>query len=385
MERPAAAGDGDWAFIGDVPGSDFSILFWLKALMGFYVGLNRRPDDPFFVARDRTRPYTYRAAMADFRMRCARVGLPPNLFGLHSCRVGGYNTSVDANGEDITTLHGGWSSTESAFRYRRFSILKDVLPMAARMVRRFAGESDDGPVDEAEPGRTERVIVGRRKGTPLRRRSPSKAAASAAGPSGSDTTLAADLPNLVNTSDSDALLDEARREVAAQRSARPKAKDLPPGFVPRLRAGAHLARAYTVYVGPDGVAHDTVAKAWVAHTQSMRNIPRSRSDPDLTVAAAVPHGERSSPSLSRSRSSPHISVGADAVLPRAPAAVCALAPGADVPSSSADTPTRRSKSPARRGRKSVAVPPLSRAKEVKGRELRALLASSETLATKSGR
>ena len=264
--------------------------------------------------------------------------------------------------------------------------------MAARMVRRFAGESDDGPEDEAEPGRAERVIVGRRRGTPMRRRSPSRTAASAAGPSGTDTSLAAGLPNLMNTTDSSGLLDEARREVAAQRVAGPKAsKDLPPGFVSRLRAGTHLARAYTVYVGPDGVAHDSVAKAWVAHTKSMRNIPRSSSDPDLRSAARVVGGGRSSPSLSRSRSNSHIRVDADTVEARA--AACTSAPAADVPSSSADTPSARDKSPARRGtcsawsparrgRESVAVPPLSRAK---GRELRALLASSETLATRSGR
>ena len=131
MERPAAAGDGDWSYVGDEPGSWFSVLFWLKALMAFYAGYDRKDDDPFFVARDRTRPYTYRCAMSDFRKRCERVGLPSNLYGLHSCRVGGYNSSIDANGEEITTLHGGWSNVESASRYRRFSILRDVLPMAS--------------------------------------------------------------------------------------------------------------------------------------------------------------------------------------------------------------------------------------------------------------
>ena len=368
MERPAAAGDGDWAYVGDVPGSTFSILFWLKALMAFYAGLNRRPDDPFFVARDRTRPYTYRAAMADFRVRCARVGLPPDLFGLHSCRVGGYNTSVDANGEEITTLHGGWSSTENASRYRRFNVIKDVLPMVSRMVRRFAGESESDPAEDATPGLPERVVMGRRRGTPSRRRSPSAPATPAAGPSGGGSSLAAGLPDLVNTTDSDALLNAARREVAAQRSA--KSKEIPPGFVPRLRSGAHLARAYTVYQAPDGRTYDSIPRAWIAHTQSMRDIPRSRSDPDLASRArgGAGSGRSSSATLPRVRSNPHLCVAVDA-----PAAL---------PSSSADTPTRRSKSPVRRGRKSVAVPAPQRAKN---RELRALLASSERMATKSGR
>ena len=379
MERPAAAGDGDWAYVGDTPGSTFSILFWLKALMAFYAGLNRRPDDPFFVARDRTRPYTYRAAMADFRMRCARVGLPPNLFGLHSCRVGGYNTSVDANGEEITTLHGGWSSAENASRYRRFSVVKDVLPMVSRMVRRFAGESEADLADEAGQSIPERVVVGRHRGTPARRRTPAPRATPGAGPSGGDTSLAAGLPDLVNTTNSDALLDTARREVAAQRGA--KSKDLPPGFVPRLRAGTHLARAYTVYVGPDGRSHDSIPKAWIAHTQSMRDIPRSRSDPDLASVARVGSGSGRSclAALPRVQSSPHLCVAGEAPLVLDGASGDSAAGG--LPSSPADTPTRRSKSPVRRGRKSVAVPVPRRPKT---RELRALLASTERLATKSG-
>ena len=54
------------------------------------------------------------------------MGLPAELFGLHSLRVGGYNASVDANGDEITTLHGGWASVLNASRYRRFHVPRDV-------------------------------------------------------------------------------------------------------------------------------------------------------------------------------------------------------------------------------------------------------------------
>ena len=55
MQRPEAAGNEDWIVIGDVPGSDFSIMFWMQLLFSFHRGA-RQPDAPFFVDRDRTRP-----------------------------------------------------------------------------------------------------------------------------------------------------------------------------------------------------------------------------------------------------------------------------------------------------------------------------------------
>ena len=69
--RPEVAAAGDWAYIGDSP-EPFSILKWFKACMQFFPH-GREPEEPFFLARDRTRPYTYSAAMADLRTSvCAR-------------------------------------------------------------------------------------------------------------------------------------------------------------------------------------------------------------------------------------------------------------------------------------------------------------------------
>eukprot|EP00964_Phaeocystis_antarctica_P024483 scaffold13708_cov72-Phaeocystis_antarctica.AAC.1 len=55
MQRPEAAGNEDWIVIGDVPGSDFSIMFWVQLLFSFHQGA-RDQDAPFFVDRDRRRP-----------------------------------------------------------------------------------------------------------------------------------------------------------------------------------------------------------------------------------------------------------------------------------------------------------------------------------------
>ena len=51
-ERPTARG-GDWAMVGDLPGSIFSVMHWYKLLAK--LGGPRSPDEPFFLARDRER------------------------------------------------------------------------------------------------------------------------------------------------------------------------------------------------------------------------------------------------------------------------------------------------------------------------------------------
>ena len=62
--RPEASGEGDISYLGDVPGSDFSVLAAYSDLMVHYPA--GRPDrsKPFFLARDRARAYTYSAARA---------------------------------------------------------------------------------------------------------------------------------------------------------------------------------------------------------------------------------------------------------------------------------------------------------------------------------
>lgn len=140
IERPTARGDGsnpggaqlggnDWATVGDVPGI-FSVFTWYRRLMTFYTG-PRPPTDPFFMAKDRKRAYTYTAAMSDFHALLARVS-DDIAYGLHGLRVLGYNLSLSTNGEAITVAHGGWESS-AHHRYHRFHMLS-VLAIAANMV-----------------------------------------------------------------------------------------------------------------------------------------------------------------------------------------------------------------------------------------------------------
>ena len=58
--------------------------------MSFYDG-PRDPASPFFMARDRQRPYTYTAAKSDLKVFLLRVGTDAE-YGLHGLRVEGYNT-----------------------------------------------------------------------------------------------------------------------------------------------------------------------------------------------------------------------------------------------------------------------------------------------------
>ena len=92
-ERPTARG-GDWAMIGDLPGSIFSVMHWYKLLAKF--GGPRAPNEPFFMARDRQRPYTYSAALSDFQRWLRGVEADESL-GLHGLRVLGYNLSLRGN------------------------------------------------------------------------------------------------------------------------------------------------------------------------------------------------------------------------------------------------------------------------------------------------
>ena len=133
ITRRSASDGGDWSYVGDVPGP-FSVLQRFKVFMRFFAA-ERDGEAPFFLARDRVRPYTYAAAMADLKTRCARVGVDGSRFGIHGIRVAGYNASVRANGHDLTICHGLWAGPSSASRYHRFDVSTEIVPMAANMVR----------------------------------------------------------------------------------------------------------------------------------------------------------------------------------------------------------------------------------------------------------
>ena len=72
MQRPEAAGNNDWIVIGDIPGSEFSILVWTQRLFAFH-GQRREPKDAFYVNAARTKPYLYSAALKDVRRLLSKV------------------------------------------------------------------------------------------------------------------------------------------------------------------------------------------------------------------------------------------------------------------------------------------------------------------------
>ena len=138
LERPEARGDGtvageaskggsDWAYVGDVPGHILSPFVWYRKLMAFYPR-GRTETSPFFMARDRVRPYTYAAASSDLKKFLVRVSPADTDFGLHGLRVAGYNGGKML-GEDLAVAHGGWRSSASS-RYDRFK-LSDVFALSA--------------------------------------------------------------------------------------------------------------------------------------------------------------------------------------------------------------------------------------------------------------
>ena len=121
VEREEAKGEGDWAFIGDIPGSEFSILFWYRKLMGL---MGHRPDrrQSFFLDKDMKRPLLYHKALKQFYERQRRVGVAEeDLAGLHGLRVEGYNGTENALGDEVAAAHGLWRSKCSK-RYARFSM-----------------------------------------------------------------------------------------------------------------------------------------------------------------------------------------------------------------------------------------------------------------------
>ena len=134
VTRRSASDGADFLYVGDVPGP-FSMLRWNQVFMQFFAS-ERDGEAPFFLAnRNRIRPYTYPAAMADLKERCARVGVDGSRYGLHGIRVAGYDASVRANGHEVTICHGLWAGPASANRHHRFDVSSEIVPMAANMVR----------------------------------------------------------------------------------------------------------------------------------------------------------------------------------------------------------------------------------------------------------
>ena len=132
VERPEAHGNADWAYLGDLPGSKWSIFSWYRKLMKFYSRGRLDPKAPFFTSKDGVRPYTYAAATADLKFYLLKLNLDPAKEGtLHGLRVEGHDLTCRNHplGESIAEAHGLWKSGART-RYNRFQIVGDVLPIA---------------------------------------------------------------------------------------------------------------------------------------------------------------------------------------------------------------------------------------------------------------
>ena len=145
MERPEASGNEDWVFIGDVPGSHFSVLVAITRLFRLHNG-PRDPDSPFFTtAPGGTAALTYSHAMRDVRRLWASVSSPETalLYGLHGLRVAGYAHGKRGKlGEELAVAQGGWKSL-AHLRYDRF-LLDDVIDLPSQIVSQLLDGADCG-------------------------------------------------------------------------------------------------------------------------------------------------------------------------------------------------------------------------------------------------
>ena len=150
IERPEAAGNEDWIYIGDVEGP-FSILLWLSRFWAFFPADGTSPprprDSPFFRDQERERVLTYPHAKEDVRALYSRVAPAADVltYGLHGLRVEAYNRAR-AHDPLLAVAQGGWASSAHK-RYARFNV-SDVLALPSAMI---AGAAPSAPAAVALP------------------------------------------------------------------------------------------------------------------------------------------------------------------------------------------------------------------------------------------
>ena len=151
MERPEAAGNEDWVYIGNVDDPEFSVFTWLQLLYSLH-GRARDPGSPFFLSADLAHVLTYGTAMFQFRKILARAcdEKTAKLYGLHSLRVSGWNGArTGPDGEEVAVAHGGWHGG-SQRRYDRFGV-DAVLGLPATILAAAPHVFDDRPAGAAVP------------------------------------------------------------------------------------------------------------------------------------------------------------------------------------------------------------------------------------------
>ena len=227
VQRPEAQGDGDWSIIGDVDDPKWSIVEWYTKLQRFH-GHRADTRAPFFIEQANpgrgARPLIYRVALAAFKDRQRRVGVPDeDLAGLHGLRVAGWNGTKDVLGPELAQAHGGWTSVRGCTRYSRFA-----LSLVAQIPSAIVGKCTRSEPDDED----------------------SEGGVRAAGPP----------PHRLQRADLRLGAQAGSSPAAAQP---PDAQNsLPEGWREVVHDGPHLARSYKSYSGPGGVTASSRSRAW---------------------------------------------------------------------------------------------------------------------------
>ena len=277
MERPAArptedepTASGDWVYIGDVPGTVFSVDRWFKRLLSF--GVRRHQGQPFFLHRDKTQPFTYTAGLEFLRVMQRRVGAS-EVPGLHGIRVLGNNLSRNTNGEELTQFHGGWLSRAGRSRYDRFEP-RDVVSIPARMVGRPSPlDGAPGPRDVVRFAHLERR--GPQAGDPVQRLvlPAALAGATLTGRSRPEEASAAQAPSAAP------LRTAARAATVTDLCSDPRGAGvlLPEGYVEET-CTTPTGRSYKKILAPDGGRLQSRAEAWRHYAEAAAREAREFHD-----------------------------------------------------------------------------------------------------------
>lgn len=243
------AGPGrEWIVVGEVCDELFDMRVWLSLFYAMLPHGPRHPDTPFFVARDKTRPLIYSAALTDFRTFLRNGGCEDaDTYGLHGVRSEAFVTCSGAVSEEAAVIQGGWSTAATASRYDRLT-----LPVAKSIASKMVSFHLVSP--GTEPG------------------SPPTEALRSAGDSGVVAARAA------------ARSAGATRPPRMSRAHQPT--DLPAGWKRVWHPTSGRRAGYATFEGPHGGTARSMAE--VRRVASASAPPRRAATPTATAQSATP-------------------------------------------------------------------------------------------------
>ena len=150
MQRPAAQGDGDWVYVGELDGP-LNIVLWLQRFVLLLPSGDRDDASPFFRANQSSPDaLLYRTGLEDVRRLWAKVdGVSKELAktcGLHGLRVRGNNSARNGKGREFSVVQGGWAHEGTQGRYDRFDLV-DILDLPRAMVASWKDRDADFDFD----------------------------------------------------------------------------------------------------------------------------------------------------------------------------------------------------------------------------------------------